>query len=95
MQIDSSVSLASLQQAPSISKKEKNLKILKQKSDDFEAMILKNMLDIAMDDEKNALFGKPVGNEIYRSMYHDSLSRELAGNFGYSKLLFEFLKKNL
>jgi len=67
---------------------------LKEKSDDFEAMILKQMLDIAMTEE-NSLFGKSTGSHIYRSMYHDTLGKAMAGGFGYSELLFEYLQESV
>lgn len=73
----------------------KNLAVLKEKSDDFEAIVLKTLLDISLKEPKQSIFGKSVGSGIYRSMYHDSLSKQLAGGFGYSELLFEFLKKNV
>ena len=73
---------------------EKDLTKLKEKTDDFEAVILKQMLDIAMKEE-DSLFGETTGSHIYRSMYHDTLGKTLAGGFGYSELLFEYLKENV
>lgn len=64
---------------------------LKKQTDAFEAVILKQMLDIALD-EKYSIFPNDAGKEIYKSMYTDTLSRELAGHFGYSDLLFKYLK---
>ena len=48
-----------------------------------------------MKESKNSLFGETTGSDIYSSMYHDAMSKELAGGFGYSELLFNFLKKNV
>ncbi|MDR1451796.1 MAG: rod-binding protein [Helicobacteraceae bacterium] len=64
---------------------------LKEQTDNFEALLLKQMLDIAMPAE-NPLFGKSAGNEIYRSLYHETLASALSGGFGYSELLFNSLK---
>lgn len=50
------------------------------------------MLDTAMKMD-NPLYPKAPGDEIYTSMYKDTLSKELSGNFGYSEMLFNFLKE--
>ena len=70
-----------------------NLTKLKEQTDSFESLVLKQMLDISMKDEENSLFGKSTGSHIYQSMYHDTLSKELSGSFGYSELLYNFLTK--
>jgi len=70
-----------------------NLIKLKEQTDSFESLVLKQMLDISMKDEENSLFGKSTGSHIYQSMYHDTLSKELSGSFGYSELLYNFLTK--
>ena len=67
-----------------------NSKKLKEQTDKFEALILKQMLDISLKSE-NSLFGKTTGSHIYESMYNDALSEQLSGGFGYSQMLFEFL----
>ncbi|MGE4295704.1 MAG: rod-binding protein [Campylobacterales bacterium] len=67
---------------------------LKAQTDNFEAIVIKQMLDISMPEE-NALFGKSAGSQIYRSMYHEEMGRTLAGGFGYSELLFKFLEDRL
>ncbi len=64
---------------------------LKEQTDSFEALILKVLLDTALDME-NSLYPKEAGNEIYQSMYKDSISQSLSGSFGYSDLLFNYLK---
>lgn len=67
---------------------------LKAQTDAFEAFMVKEVLDVAMKtDERARLFPKSAGDEIYRSMYHDSLSQSLSGGFGFSQMLYEFLKR--
>jgi len=66
---------------------------LKEQTDQFEALMLKTVLDIAMTDE-DPLFPKAPGKNIYNSMFKDELSKKLAGGFGYSELLFEFLTRD-
>jgi Rod binding domain-containing protein len=68
-----------------------NLKKLKQSCDDFESEILKTFLKESLKKD-DALFPKSAGADIYESMYQDELSKELSGGFGYSKLLFNYLK---
>jgi len=65
---------------------------LKEQTDAFESVILKQMLDIAMK-TKDSLFPEATGGDIYESMYHDTLSRSMSGNYGYSELLYNFLKE--
>jgi Rod binding domain-containing protein len=64
---------------------------LREQTDNFEAILLKQMLDIALPEE-NSLFGKSAGSEIYRSLYHESMASALAGGFGYSDALYNFLQ---
>ena len=63
---------------------------LKQQTDQFEAIILKQLLDTSMKDE-NTLFGKDPGDKIYNSMYRDEISKIGAGNMGISQMLFDYL----
>lgn len=67
-------------------------KKLRKNTNEFEALILKFMLEtsLKLDDP---LYPKQPGGEIYQSMYKDMLSNELSGSFGYSELLFNFLKE--
>ncbi|MCE3036581.1 Rod binding protein [Helicobacter sp. faydin-H20] len=65
---------------------------LKEQTDAFESLILKTLLDTALKFE-NPLYPKEAGNEIYQSMYKDTLANSLSGSFGYSQLLFDFLKE--
>lgn len=66
---------------------------LKEKTDQFEAVIIKMMLDNAMKDEKNLFSANDPGERIYKSMYRDELSRASAGGFGFSQMLFEYLSE--
>ena len=72
----------------------KNLKKLKQVCDDFESELLNFYLKEALN-SKNELFPKSAGEKIYKSMYQKELSKTLSGNFGYSKLLFNYLKEKI
>ena len=69
-----------------------NDKRLKQSTDAFEAFLVKKVLDISLKKE-NSIFGKDAGDKIYNSMYNDTMSKALSGGFGFSKLLFDFLKE--
>ncbi|WP_458701424.1 rod-binding protein [Sulfurospirillum sp. 1307] len=66
---------------------------LKEQTDKFEAFFIKKVLDISMKNESK-LFGKDAGDKIYNSMYNDAMSNSLSGGFGFSQLLFGFLKEN-
>lgn len=94
MQIDNTQALNSLNSAPQGNLKTDNLAKLKEQTDSFEALIIKNMLDISMKMENSILPEEP-GKKIYNSMYKDTLSKELAGGFGYSELMFNYLKEKL
>ncbi len=74
--------------------KNENLKKLKEVCDKFESEILNFYLKEAMD-SKESLFPKSAGEKIYKSMYQENLSQEISGNFGYSKLLFDYLKQKI
>jgi len=90
MNIDNSVALLqSKQNVPSI---DSNLdkEALKKQTDQFEAIILKQLLDTSMKDE-NTLFGKDPGDKIYNSMYRDEVSKIGAGSMGISQMLFDYL----
>jgi len=65
---------------------------LKEKTDAFESVIVKQILDIALD-EKYSIFPDDAGKDIYKSMYTETLSNSVSGGFGYSKMLFDFLKE--
>lgn len=65
---------------------------LREQTDNFEALILKIMLQDAIKND-DTLYPKQAGSDIYPSMYIDQLSDELSGSFGYSELLFNFLQE--
>jgi len=65
---------------------------LKEQTDKFEAFFIKKVLDVSLKN-KNSLFGKSAGNDIYHSMYNDAISESMGGKFGLSQILFNFLKQ--
>jgi flagellar protein FlgJ len=65
---------------------------LKEKTDQFESIILKTLLDVSMKDS-NKLFGEDAGDKIYQSMFREEISKISAGGFGISETLFNFLKE--
>ncbi len=91
--IDNSVVTLGLYNKVDISKQH-NLKKLKQEANDFEAEILKNLLKNSLK-MKNELLPKSAGEGIYNSMYKEQLSKSLSGGFGYSQLLFNYLKQKV
>ncbi|MFQ6342635.1 hypothetical protein [Campylobacter sp. VTCC 70190] len=76
----------------SIITKTKEDELLKEQTDAFEAFFLKQVLDVSLKTE-NSLFGKDASDEIYSSMYNDTMSKALSGGMGFSKLLYDFLKE--
>ena len=92
MSIDNSVAL--YQANTSLPKVDNTLDevALKKQTDQFEAIILKQLLDTSMKDE-NTLFGKDPGDKIYNSMYRDEISKVGAGNMGISQMLFDYLSE--
>ena len=92
--IDTTVILSSFD--PKIDPKHDSLseddKKLKEQTDQFEAFLIKKVLDISLKSE-NRLFGKDAGDKIYQSMYNDTFSQALSGNIGFSQMLFDFLKE--
>lgn len=77
---------------PSIGSKEGNA-ALREKTDQFEAIIVKMMLDEAMKDEKNLFNTQDPGDKIFKSMYREELSNASAGSFGFSQMLFDHLSQ--
>ncbi|WP_300366385.1 Rod binding protein [Hydrogenimonas sp.] len=75
-------------QIPSVSGNDKRR--LKEQTDAFEAIILKMILDQAIEG-KNPLLPEDPGRKIYQSMMNEERSRQLSGTFGYSELLFNYL----
>ncbi len=70
----------------------KDDKALREQTDQFESILLKFMLESAIKND-DTLYPKQPGSDIYHSMYIDNLSQELSGSFGYSELLFNYLKE--
>jgi Rod binding domain-containing protein len=78
---------------PKIGSKESD-KLLREKTDQFESIIVKMMLDEAMKDEKNVFTStNDPGDRIFKSMYREELSNASAGGFGFSQMLFEHLSQ--
>lgn len=78
---------------PTIGTKEGD-KALREKTDQFEAIIVKMMLDEAMKDEKNVFTSSnDPGDKIFKSMYREELSNASAGGFGFSQMLFDHLSQ--
>jgi len=69
-----------------------NLKKLKSSCDAFESELLKHFLKDALK-ENNSLYPKSAGEGIYKSMETQEYAKSLSGGFGYSKLLFNYLKE--
>lgn len=66
-------------------------KKLREQTDNFEAILLQIMLKDAIKNE-HPLYPKQPGSDIYHSMYLENLANSLSGDFGYSELLFNYLK---
>ena len=65
-------------------------KALREQTDAFESFFVKMVLDIAIKTE-NTLFGKDAGDEIYGSMYRQTMSEALSGGFGFSDMIYDYL----
>ena len=65
-------------------------KALREQTDAFESFFVKMVLDIAIKTE-NPLFGKDAGDEIYGSMYRQTMSDALSGGFGFSDMIYDYL----
>ncbi len=90
MKIDNSLAISSFNKNFKVDTL--NDKKLKESTDAFESFLVKKVLDISLKQE-NSIFGKDAGDKIYNSMYNDTMSKSLSGGFGFSKLLFNFLKE--
>ncbi|MDK9694109.1 MAG: rod-binding protein [Sulfurimonas sp.] len=85
--------LISQQQIPKIDAKVEDAK-LKEQTDAFESVIIKMLMDSALEDEKNIFSdANDPGDKIYKSMYREELSKASAGSFGFSQMLYEFLSQ--
>jgi len=90
MNLDNSVALYQANQSTPKITDTFNKVELKKQTDQFEAIILKQLLDTSMKDE-NTLYGKDPGDKIYNSMYRDEISKIGAGSMGISQMLYDYL----
>jgi Rod binding domain-containing protein len=70
-----------------------NDKKLKEVTDKFEAFFIKQVLDVSLKKD-DSLYGKDAGDKIYNSMYNDAISSSMGGHFGFSQMLYDFLKES-
>jgi Rod binding domain-containing protein len=97
LDVDNSLALmqASQNNFSDVKIENKNDALLKEQTDKFEAFFIKQVLDISLkQNDSNSLFGKDAGDKIYNSMYNDAVSSAMSGKFGFSELLFNYLKEN-
>lgn len=67
---------------------------LREQTDAFESVILKMLMDNAMQDEKNLFSAQnDPGDKIYKSMYREELAKASAGGFGFSQMLYDYLSQ--
>ena len=92
LDVSNALSAYGTSKAASVKQLNKNDAALKEKTDAFEAVLIKQMLDIALE-EKYSLFPDDAGKDIYKSMYTDTMSNSLSGGFGFSELLYNYLKE--
>ncbi len=92
LDVSNALSAYGTSKAASVKQLDKNDAALKEKTDAFEAVLIKQMLDIALE-EKYSLFPDDAGKDIYKSMYTDTMSNSLSGGFGFSELLYNYLKE--
>ncbi len=91
--IDNSLALMSANYTPKNISLDNSTDVrLKEQTDKFEAFFIKKVLDISLKND-NTLFEKDAGDKIYNSMYNDAMSNSLTGKFGFSEMLFNFLKE--
>lgn len=92
MQVDTSLALINTNYNKEFDANAKNDALLKEQTDKFEAFFIKQVLDISMKNDSK-LFPKDAGDKIYSSMYNDTMSTSLSGQFGFSEMIFKFLKE--
>jgi len=90
MKIDNSVNLLGLNQV-NIPKKGNDDIELKKATDKFEAIFVKQFLDLTLKPEYGTM-PTGVGSDIHTSMYTRAVSESLSGVFGISDMLFKHLK---
>ena len=95
MQMDTSVALLNANyNSPKMVSNNQSDALLREQTDKFEAFFVKQVLDIALNnEEEHSLFEKDAGDKIYKSMYNDTMSRALSGKLGLSEMLFNYLKE--
>ncbi len=85
--------LSQQQQTPKIDVNAEDVK-LREQTDAFESIIIKMIMDNAMENEKNIFSdANDPGDKIYKSMYRDELAKASAGGFGFSQMLYDFLSQ--
>lgn len=97
LDVDNSLALmqVSNQNVSDVKLETKNDVLLREQTDKFEAYFIKQVLDVSLkQNDSDRLFGKDAGEKIYNSMYNDAVSNAMSGKFGFSELLFNFLKEN-
>jgi len=97
MKIDNSINLLNINTSFSkvAHKKDKydiNDKDLRDVTDKFESIFIKQFLDLTLKAEVGTM-PKGVGSKIHTSMYTRALSESLSGVFGISDMLFKHLKQ--
>ena len=90
--ISNAISAYSNAKSASIGTLSKDDAKLRERTNAFESVIVKQILDIALD-EKYSIFPDDAGKNIYKSMYTDTIANSVSGGFGYSDMLFNFLKE--
>lgn len=75
-----------------VGKADSSDKALREQTDKFEAIFIKTLLDTSLNLD-NPLYPKQPGSDIYNSMFKEQLAENLSGSFGYSELLFNYLKE--
>lgn len=90
--ISNALSMAQAQKKPKIENLSAEDAQLREQTDAFEAILLKTLLDTSMKMD-SGLLPKAPGHEIYMSMYREHMSEALAGGFGYSDALFNWIKE--
>ena len=93
MKVDTFVALSEAQKI-NFDPKTEDQKKLKEQTDQFEAFLIKKVLDISLKREDSIFGKKDAGSKIYNSMYNDTISRAMGGGFGFSQMLFDYLTQD-
>lgn len=85
--------LSSQQVVPKINPKAED-KALREQTDAFESVIVKMLMDVSAKNDKDIFSSqKDPGDDIYKSMYREELSKASAGSFGFSQMLYDYLSQ--